>query len=254
MNRSQQLYIQLLNECGEIIDLMKNTTQYYSFLTFSEFNVKCEEKMLNSIVQLRKNFFSQIPLLEEECKKCWKFYLNPRNSSVKQYDVIYGKKFELSFIEFLNKLSIASEKADKKNAVLPDNKITDKNRADIAYYEVKYHNAPFVFCFKYNKGRECYEGSVTLDYEKVKTQIQKIRELTNLPVYYLHWIDFPCIKGVFFNTLDETKEQLKLGVNFQRKQREGDFSNKGKKVGYLKKFYPSLLDMKDLAAFINLFK
>jgi len=257
MNKSQELYIRLLNECSEIKEFMKKTSQYHSFLTHSAFNMQCEEKMFECGIIPRQQYFKQIPGLENECKKCWAFYLNPRNKSIKQYDIIYGKKFEFAFLEFLNKSTIPSAKADRKNAILPDNLIFNKIGKVLAYYEVKYHNAPFVWRYKYTEGRECYEGSITMDYEKVKNQMEKVRKLTKLPVFYLHWVDFPCIKGVFYMTLEDTQKKLKLGIEFKRKGREGDYiiSEKGKKkVGYQNKFYPSILEMKNLEHFINLLK
>jgi hypothetical protein len=256
MKKSQELYTQLLKECTDVKDLTKNVQKYHSFLNYSEFNALCEQSMFKCGLIQRQEYFEKIPGLQDECKKCWKFYLSPRNKSIKKYDVIYGKKYENIFINFLMKMSITSVKADKKDAVLPDNLILDKSKNTLAYYEVKYHNAPFVWVYKNMKGRECYEGSITLDYEKVKRQIGEIRKLTDLPVLYLHWVDFPCIKGIFYMTLEDTQKELELGVDFERNAREGDYiiSSKGKKkVGYQKKFYPSILKMKNLEDFIRLF-
>jgi len=235
---------------------MKKSLQHQSFLTYSNFNKLCNKVMFDNGLIPRQQFFSKITGLEEECKKCWQFYLKPRNKSIKKYDIIYGKKYEDAFIKFLKKLSILSDKADKKNKVLPDNLILNKKGNKLAYYEVKHHNAPFVWVFKKVKGRECYEGSITLDYEKVKRQIEEIRKITSLPVFYLHWVDFPCIKGVFFMTLEDTKKALEEGIAYKRKEREGDYivSTAGKKkVGYQNKIYPSILKMKSLEDFVNLF-
>jgi len=254
---NKNLYLLLLKEVSKIRDLMKNTKQYPTFLTYSEFNARCNEEMLIKEIKPRQDFFEMIPGLKEECNQCWKFYLEPRNKSIKNLDVVYGNQFELAFIAFLSKLSINSAKADTKNKILPDNLILDKKNNILAYYEVKYHNAPFVMRYKFSKGRECYEGSLTLDFEKVQKQIKEIRSITDLPVLYLHWIDFPCIKGIFYMTLEETNQILKEGIEFERKKREGDFvesKGKNKKVGYLSKFYPSILKMKSLEEFINLFQ
>ena len=160
------------------------------------------------------------------------------------------------FISFLKKLDIHSDKADKSNKVLPDNLIIDKSKNVCAYYEVKYHNAPFVMAYKFNKGRECYEGSITLDYEKVAKQIKLTRELTDLPVFYVHWVDFPCVKGIFYMSLEDTKNCLDKGIEFKRQEREGDFATNTKgtrKVGYTNKFYPSLIGMKSLSELITCF-
>jgi len=256
MNKDQKLYTLLLKETFEISNLTKNVNQYYSFLHYSDFNILCEKIMFNYGIKQRHFYFSKIQGLETECKKCWKYYLNPRNKSIKKYDIIYGKKFEYSFINFLNKLNIRSDKADKSHAILPDNLIIDSKGEILAYYEVKYHNAPFVWKYKYTPGRECYEGSITLDYEKVKKQIYETRNKTYLPVYYLHWVDFPCIKGVFFMSLEDTEKIVELGVEFARREREGNYIlSKGTKkmVGYKNKIYPSIFKMQNLEKFIDLF-
>lgn len=257
MKKSQILYLNLLDETSEIKEFMKRTPQYHTFLTFSEFNIRCMDIMLNNEIIPRNKFFEKIPELKDECSHCWKFYLNPRNKSIKKYDIIYGKKFENAFIRFLNKLSILSKKADEEYAILPDNLILNKEDEILAYYEVKYHNAPFVRKYKFSPGRECYEGSLTLDFIKVKKQIEEINKITKAPVFYLHWVDFPCIKGVFYMTLEETQNILELGIDYKRKKREGNYikTKKGeKKVGYQSKFYPSILKMKNLEDFVKTFK
>ncbi|MFC1903751.1 hypothetical protein ACFLW9_02590 [Chloroflexota bacterium] len=257
MPNSQELYITLLKEAAGIQEFMKRTPQYHSFLEFSDFNMRCEKKMFEQGLKQRLEYFQMIPDLEKECKQCWRFYLNPRNKSIKKYDVIYGKKFEEVFIKFLNNIGIDSAKADEKNAVLPDNLIRNIEGKTIAYYEVKYHNAPFVKAYQYQPGRECYEGSITIDYEKVQKQIETTKAITDLPVYYVHWVDFPCIKGIYYMSLEETQKAMESGIAYSRKAREGDYitnNKKVKQVGYQNKFYPSLLTMNKLEQFVLMFQ
>lgn len=257
MNKCRELYIDLLKETLEIKELMGKTRQYRSFLEYCDFNTKCIKEMFAHGIKPRQEYFQKIPSLEEECKQCWKYYISPRNKSIKKYDILYGKKFESAFIRFLNTQGIRSEKADQKNTVLPDNLIKNVEGSIVAYYEVKYHNAPFVWRYKYEPGRECYEGSITLDYEKVQKQIEAIRNLTNLPVYYLHWVDFPCIKGIYYMSLEDTQKELETGIAYARKEREGDYitsKGKKKKVGYQNKFYPSIISMNNLEQFIEMFR
>lgn len=254
MHTNSKLYIELLKDVANIKSFAAETTQYQSFLTFSEFNEKCAISMLSNNIVPRHNFFQKIPLLEAECKRCWKFYLNPRNKSIKQYDVIYGQKFENAFIRFLNRISIKSNKADIKDKVLPDNQILNKKGEIVVFYELKYHNAPFVLRYQTSDGRECYEGSITLDYIKVQNQIKAIKRKTDKPVLYVHWVDFPCIKGVFFMSLSDTERELVRGIEFVRQERQGDYVVRGsntKKVGYTQKFYPSLLKMCDFETLVS---
>ena len=85
--------------------------------------------------------------------------------------------------------------------------------------------------------RYCYEGSVTLDYKKIISQLDIIESDLERPVFYLHWIDFPCLKGVFFETSEQVKDYiLTHGEEFVREEREGD-SDKNPKSVYLGKFY-----------------
>ena len=106
-------------------------------------------------------------------------------------------------------------------------------------------------------GRESYEGSITMDTNKLKRQIIECEsELDDRPVYIVHWVDFHHLKGIFFNTLLQIKEYLnKNDHDFVRKSREGDYKlvNKIKlKKGYLEKFYPPLHEMGDLDELVKL--
>ena len=107
----------------------------------------------------------------------------------------------------------------------------------------------------YLTGRYCYEGSATLDYRKIKKQLELIEnnEL-DAPVFYVHWIDYPCLKGVFYETSDQVKTFLESGeAEFTRNIREGD-NQKAKKSIYLKKKYSPLLYMGDFDSLLNQFK
>ena len=48
---------------------------------------------------------------------------------------------------------------------------------------------------------------------KIERQIIECEtELPNRPVYFVHWVDFHHLKGIFFNTLGQIKEYLDLGI------------------------------------------
>lgn len=250
---SLELYEELLDSSSqEINTYLKGVPTYHNFLTFNIFNKSCYEKMYlnNNQICSKHTFYENIPELKNECKLCWNFFLSPRNKSIKSLDVQMGKKFETAFGNYLKKKGFAFRKGDAKNKSYPDNAINDSHGNLLAYYEVKYHQAPFVKAFNFNPGRECYEGSITLDYTKVKKQLDLIEKEISVPVYFLHWVDFPCIKGIFYQTSRETKEILERGIDYNRKDRVGDFKN-NKKIGYTKKFYPSLLFMKDFKSFLD---
>ena len=107
----------------------------------------------------------------------------------------------------------------------------------------------------YMTGRHCYEGSTTLDYKKIKKQLELIdnNEL-DAPVFYVHWIDYPCLKGVFYETSEQVKAFFESGeAEFSRAIREGD-NQKSKNSIYLKKKYSPLLNMGDFDSLLNEFK
>ena len=110
-----------------------------------------------------------------------------------------GKQHEEALMEFLsNKLNTIVCRADLEDRSMPDCKVLKADGTVAAYFEVKFHGAPFV-CALQKTGRYCYEGSATLDYKKIEKQLAIIDKL-DAPVFYVHWIEYPCLKGVFFET------------------------------------------------------
>ena len=195
--------------------------------------------------------------LKELESEAYKFFLKPRNKSVKGLDVQKGNKIDDVIISFLQSQKINCMRADTKNKRLPDLQILDRTRNISSYIEVKYHGAPFMLSHK-TIGRENYEGSITLDTKKLRNQIIECKsEIPDRPVYILHWIDFHHLKGVFFNTLEQIDEYLEGGVEFTRKEREGDYKIINKvqlKKGYIEKFYPPLHEMGDLSELLDKLK
>lgn len=251
------LYEELLASCKERFDeFFANVPIFENQFTWSEFNSKCYDAMYvnntyENIAEV-KNIKELIPELKDICKKCGEFYIPERNKSIPKYDVILGKQHEEALMEFLTtKLGAKTERADLQNRSLPDCKILKPDGSVAAYFEVKFHGAPFVRAL-YLTGRYCYEGSATLDYKKIKKQLELIdnNEL-DAPVFYVHWIDYPCLKGVFYETSDQVKAFLESGdEEFSRNIREGD-NQKAKKSVYLKKKYSPLLNMGDFDSLLN---
>jgi len=80
MNKSELLYKNFL-ELGQkrILDFLKNASTYESQFRFSELNSQCNQKMYSELLPNetyppRQSYFTGIPQLEAECKKCWKFF------------------------------------------------------------------------------------------------------------------------------------------------------------------------------------
>lgn len=254
-NSSIKLYKELLSGCDELKNIyLKNAKKFENQLEFHEMNEFCYHKLYSEIMSLEQvkplsNFYEEIPGLKEMQSKAYKYFMLPRNKSVKGMDVQLGNKFDEIFIKFLNAKGIKAERADKKNKQLPDIMILDNTRNIKAYLEHKYHNAPFMLSHKLI-GRESYEGSITLDTKKIKKQIIEVEsELDGRPVYIIHWVDFHHLKGIFFNTLEQINAYLKNNeIEFERKTKEGDYKivyQKKIQKGYIEKFYPPLHEMGD---------
>jgi len=255
LEKNINLYNELLNLSAESIsEYTKNLPTFESQFYFQKINMNCYEKMYfgkrnDSSIIPRHGFFPLIHDLEDTCKKCWNWFLSPRNRSRKGLDVQYGKKFEAALRDFFGKNDIMCSMGDTKKKNYPDNVVFNKKGEIVAYFEVKYLAAPFVKTFQFRPGRECYEGSTTLDVgKKIETQRDIVENEVDVPVFYVYWIDYPCIKGVFYMSSKEVYDYIdKIGSEWDRKERTGDFikGNDGvkKKIGHTKKVYLPLLQM-----------
>jgi len=254
MNKSEELYKGLISFGKDrITEFFKNVTLFESQYKYGEVNHRCFKEMYETLeagekYPARQDFFAKIPDLEAECKKCYKHFMKPRNKSVKGLDVQLGKLLEEVFIDYFKTKSINIIRADLKDRRYPDLLILDSSKEIIGYIELKYHAAPFLLTYRMRPGRECYEGSVTMDKEKITKQLKIIFNELDRPVFYVHWVDFPCMKGIFYQTSEQLHEILLKGSDeYYRKTREGDFVERKdgtiKQVGYGEKFYPSLTEM-----------
>lgn len=251
------LYEELLASSKERFDtFFKNVPIFENQFTFNEYNACLYKKMFeeNSYEQFKtvKELKEEVPELKNLCKKCGQFFIPARNKSIPKYDVILGKQHEESLMEFLEaKLGVKACRADLENRSLPDCKILKKDGSVAAYVEVKFHGAPFVSALSCT-GRYCYEGSATLDYKKIEKQIALIKKGLDAPVFYVHWLEYPCLKGVFFETSEQVEQYIKGQHEiFEREKREGD-DQKSKQAVYLKKMYSPLLKMGSFEDFVAL--
>ena len=253
------LYKELLTFAEKrIADFFKNVILFDNQFGFEQFNEVCYNYMYEynkpESPSTVKELKAQIPELTMVCKKCAQYYMNPRNSSHIKYDLMMGKLFEDILIDFFTqKLHIKAMHADNSNKQYPDCMILCSDKQIAAYFEVKYHSAPFISAI--NKiNRYCYEGSITLDFKKIIKQLELIDSDIQRPVFYLHWIDFPCLKGIFFETSEQIKQYIyENGEEFSREKRAGDDEKNPKNV-YLAKFYSPLLQMGSFEEFVELIK
>ncbi|MBN1275768.1 hypothetical protein JXA12_05790 [Candidatus Woesearchaeota archaeon] len=251
------LYQELLDLCGDITQYTENTQTFHSQMSWTPLNEKCNHTILPlSEVVPRQSLFPKIPELEQECKECWKFYLSPRNKSIRVLDIQLGRKFEFKLIEFLKRKGIDCRKGDEEDKRFPDNVVyTDGKKS--AYLEIKYQSAPWLWAYREEgSNRECYEGSPALDIKKLKQQYELIKSgAITIPSYYVYWLDFPCIKGVFFISIEDMYKFFEEeAILFDRKEREGDFKTINgvkKKVSATIKIHPSLFRMKSFSQLLE---
>lgn len=240
----------------ELLNFFKNVKLHEQQFLYTKFNDYCYKYMYQDNNQDNikevKQLKCDIPDLSATCKKCAEYFMNPRNKSIKGLDVQMGRFLEDILIDFLNKnMHIKAMHADNSNKRYPDCMILGSDKGILCYFEVKYHGAPFIQAISKIK-RYCYEGSATLDYEKVKKQIELVESELDRPTFYIHWIDYPCLKGIFFETSEQVKSYLyQSNVEFERKDREGDYKIVNK-VGYTTKIYSPLLQMGSFEEFINI--
>lgn len=242
------LYEELLEQSKDRFeDFFKNVTTFENQFCWSEFHADCYKHMYeeNSYRELAtvRGMKEQIPELKEMCKKCGTYFIPARNKSIPKYDVVLGQQMEEEMMKFLSKkLGAKVERGDLHNRSYPDCVIRNADGSPAAYFEVKYHGAPFVYAYRLTQ-RECYEGSATLDYRKIKKQLELIEGEIDVPVYYVHWIDYPCLKGVFYESAAQVKEHMsQQHAEFERKKREGD-DQKSAGAKYFSKIYSYLLEL-----------
>ena len=253
------LYRELLASCKSRLDaFFKKVRLFKNTFTYEEINEQCYSLMyinnnkdnIKKVCELKK----QIPALKNLCKECAPYFMNPRNKSIPKYDVLKAQEFEESFMDFLRtKFKTEKiERGDLEDRRLPDIKISKENGEVVAYCELKFHEAPFILIYQEFINHYCYEYSATLDYEKISEQISLIKSKgINEPVYYVHWIEYPCLKGVFYEPMEQVEKHISEQENiFKREMREGD-KQKTAKATYLDKIYSPLLELKDFDSLMD---
>lgn len=235
-------------------DFFSNVSIFENQFTWSEYNSRLYKYMYEDnsydAFYTVKDLKELVPELKPLCKKCGNYFIPQRNKSIPKYDVIMGKQLEEILMDFLSlKLNTKVIRADLQNRSLPDFKVLKSNGSIAAYFELKFHGAPFVNAIHFT-GRYCYEGSATLDTKKIMKQLELIDDGLDGPVFYIHWLEYPCLKGVFYETSEQVKEYLNSKPDqFKRAEREGDKDKNAKSI-YLKKAYFPLLKMKSFESLL----
>lgn len=258
------LYCKFLEQANPIIlEFTKHYPKHETQFHFNKINKKSIEVMyyeLRKTKQIipRPDLFNRIKGLQKTCSSCYSFYMTPRNHSAKFLDIKLGKKLEDVFINFLNGEGISARRTENKPLNYPDIEILNSEKQVVAYCEFKYLSAPFLIIYKKIPGRDCYEGSNTLDVgEKIQRQRVLVETNINVPVYYVYWLDYPCVKGIFYMTAKQVYDYIDSveGVQYDRKERSGDFiktkDGSSKKLAETKKVYLPLFSMEILDNLMN---
>ena len=259
INQDISLYQELVTFCNSHSNEIEE--KFQRSLEFSDFHINCYEKIFytnrkTKIPPAVKDLKEQIPFLKEAYAKACKYYLNPRNKYRKGLDIQLGQWYEKALIMFLGTKGYIVK---KKGFPFPDLEISSQSGEVLAYFELKYIEAPFLSAnrlikntFPYEATRYDYEASLTLDTGK-KMQNQRVC-MENLvkqgyPVHFIWWFDSFHIKGIFaMSATDVYNFYDNVGNLHRRKQREGDFVS-NQEIG---KIYPPLLEMATFAEYLNL--
>jgi hypothetical protein len=264
MIKSIELYRELLDfSKSKLMSFLKNYPLHEAQLTFTAFNEECYHKIYielgqNKKIISRKELLKLIPNLEMVCKNCWKFFINPRSNFIKSLDIKFGKKFEEVFMDFLSIKGFKCKNGDEIKKNYPNIAVLNTNGKPVCYLELKYIAAPFLTVFQKVKGRECYEGSLTLDVdEKLKIQRRIVEEEIKVPVFYVYWADFPCIKGIFFIEAKKLYQYVdKVGLEYTRRPRSGNFIRRVNgdviEIGHRDKVYPPLFEMENFEKLLQI--
>lgn len=211
-----------------------------------------------SVLSLQKNFSH----IKDTCSKCVQFWYRGKQTRTydKQNDIQSANFYENALMSYLRNIGFNIIRGDDEkignDKGFPDLLVLDKDGKQICYVEVKWNASPFIVVRSRLPRRECYEGSLTLNPEKLERQYNLIKKEITIPVFYAYWADFPCIKGIYFTDIENIWDYYQ-GVGLEelhdRRTGSGDFKN-GKKIGQTKIIHPPILEMGNFEEFIQKLK
>lgn len=269
MTKSNELY-------KELLMLTVNIPREFLFenqLQFGKINEDLYREMYSNFkrnpgemdIANPKSYFQGINSgLADLCRNCSGFHYSARQNKIydKQNDIFKASYFENTILNFLHSKGFKVVRGDESNQYVdnhkgyPDLCVLNESNSPACYIEVKYNAAPFIKVRNFVPGRECYEGSLTLNPQKLERQKRLIQDEIKVPVFYIYWADFPCLKGLFSTRIENIWNYYSSsGGTHQHDRRtgSGDFSY-GRKTGQTEIIYPPILEMIELEDFINSLK
>jgi hypothetical protein len=264
-----KLYSELIKD----INFKKDLDLFESQLKFSEFNKEFFKKVYLKkrrkpgqieAAQQRTKIQGELSSLKDWCEKCKNYFFRPIQNREydKKKDIFNAHFFENTIKDFLNKNGFNVIRGDNSavfsnhHSGYPDLLILNKKDEPACFIEIKYNAAPFIKVSKFIKGRECYESSLTLNPPKLQRQKKLIESEIKVPVIYVYWADFPCLKGLFFTDIRniwEYYEKFSKAPQHNRRTGVGDF-NYGRKTGQTEMIYPPVLEMQCLTELLSFLK
>lgn len=253
------LYQDLVAFCNTHTDDIE--TKFRRSLEFNEFHIECYKKMFyanrySKIPPAVKELKEQIPELKSAYSEYSKYYLSPRNKYRKGLDIQLGQWYEKALTMYLATRGLVVK---KKAYPFPDLEVCSQRGEVLAYFELKYIEAPFLSAnklikntFPYESTRYDYEASLTLDTgSKMLAQRECMDRLEQqgIPVHFVWWFDSFHIKGIFAMSSHDVYEFYdNVGDLHKRKQREGDMESH-QETG---KVYPPLLEMITFSEYLSI--
>ena len=170
-----------------------------------------------------------IPEHAELCKSCNSFFFSQKRSFDKQEDFAKAAFYEECLRDFFNqevvmKLFVAMSQLRMfpMHTKVSQTSCLSTVISQILYAEIKYNCSPFLVINSRIQGRRCYE-SPTLNTKKISRQHELVKSgEISVPVFYIYWIDFPCLKGVFAMSIEDVYAQfISQGVSGQYNRKSG---------------------------------
>ncbi|MGP4070656.1 hypothetical protein [Halobacillus sp. B29] len=206
------------------------------------------------------------------CRDCHEFFLGEGKLIDKSEDLKLGNELETVFQKFLEStlngklrssgshIKIKCQRADTTNKHMPDLKLTREGESEpFSYLEFKCIFRPYLKIKDFvHEEYNCYSHSLTLDIgsENKKLKLLEQRKLVEEnglnKTDYVYWYDTPCLKGVFYMNARGVYHRMDHNpIFYKRVGSQGDYNEKGYKIGSDKKIYLPLSKMGDFRFLLN---
>lgn len=184
-----QVYETIRKKLGEI----DSTTKNFMYSDFVISNIE-EFPQKNHITVDETAVISNLRFLNTVCEQGEYSY------EVVQMNEIVGDTFSVS-VKKKYKLNILKWEPNKQK--YPKYMLLGSDKGILAYIEFFYHQ------FKSEVEKDCcFQYGICHEFDEVVRRIQLVDSDLDRPVFYIHYVDYPEIKGIFFETTEVIKDCL----------------------------------------------